>query len=77
MSTMLCKGSVKNVISHYMHEGSSVFCWMPQKLVNRLLDKNFPVHLTRFIISWFKDQHMRVRWGNSFFDVFSVSNGAR
>ena len=56
------------------------FCWMPQKLVNhfnQLLDKNFPIHLTRFIMSWYKDQQMRVRWGNSFSDVFSVSNGAR
>ena len=34
MSTAVCMGSVKNVVSHYMHKGSSIFFnafWMPQK----------------------------------------------
>ncbi len=43
----------------------------------RLLDKNLPVHLTSFFMSWYRDQRMCVRWRNSFSDGFSVSNGVR
>ena len=80
MSTTLCTGTVKNVISRYMHEGTSVFaCFLDatkafdlvndETLFNRLLERKFPLHLTRFLLSWYKDQCMRVRWQNSFSDI--------
>ena len=88
MSTTLCTGTVKNVISRYMHEGTSVFaCFLDatkafdlvnhETLFNRLLESKFPLHLTRFLLSWYKDQRMRVRWQNSFSDSFPISNGVR
>ena len=88
MSTTLCTGTVKNVISRYMHEGSSVFaCFLDASkafdlvnheiLFNRLLERNFPVHLTRFFLTWYKDQRMCVRWKNAFSDSFPISNGVR
>ena len=46
-------------------------------LFNRLLERKFPLHLTPFPLSWYKDQRMRVRWQNSFSDSFPISNGVR
>ena len=61
VSTSLCTGHgvLKNVVSRYMHEGSSIFaCFLDASkafdLVNycilftRLLSKGFPAHLVRF-----------------------------
>ncbi len=31
-------------------------------LVKRLLDKHLPSYLYWFLLTWYKDQHMRVRW---------------
>ena len=88
MSTTLCSGSVKSVIPHYMHEGSSVFaCCLDaskafdlvchEMLFNRLLQREFPVHLTRFLLSWSKDQRMSVRWLTSLSVGFPISNAVR
>ena len=88
MSTSLCTGTLKNVITRFIHEGSPVFsCFLDASkafdLVNheilfrRLLEKDFPVHLSRLFLSWYKDQRMCVRWGDSFSASFPVSNGVR
>lgn len=88
MSTSLCTGTVKCVISRYMHGGSSVFaCFLDASkafdLVNheilfqRLIDRDLPNHLTRFLLSWYKNQSMSVKWGESLSEPFSVSNGVR
>ena len=69
-----------------MHEGSPVFaCFLDASkafdlvnhkiLFSRLIEKGFPAHLTRFLLSWYKDQRMCVRWENSLSDCFSITNG--
>ena len=88
MSTSLCTGLLKCVVSRFLHEGSPVFaCFLDASkafdLVNhsilfqRLLEKGFPGYLVRFLLSWYKEQHMCVRWGNKLSDSFAVSNGVR
>ena len=88
MSTSLCTGTVKNVISRYLHGGSSVFaCFLDASkafdLVNhdilfqRLVDRDLPGHLIRFLLSWYKNQSMSVKWGESLSAPFTVSNGVR
>ena len=85
MSTSLCTGTVKNIVSHYRFRGSSVFtCFLDASkafdLVNlfkRLLDKHMPHPLVRFLLSWYQSQFMSVRWGDSLSAPFSVSNGVR
>ena len=88
MSTSLCTGVLKNVVSHYMHEGSSVFaCFLDASkafdlvnhgiLFSRLLSKGLPAHLVHFFLSWYKEQSMSVRRGSTFSDSFSVANSVR
>ena len=88
MSTSLCTGILKHVVSRYMHGGSSIFaCFLDASkafdLVNhnipfsKLLAKGFPAHLIRFFLSWYKEQCMCVRWESAFSDSFPVTNGIR
>ena len=37
-------------------------------------ESDFPVHLTRFLLSQYKDQWMSVRWTTSLSDSFTISN---
>ena len=87
MSTTLCTGTIKN-IARYMHECYSVFaCFLDASkafdlvnhstLFNRLIERNFPTLLTRFLLSWHQKQRMCVRWSNSLSNNFPTSNGVR
>jgi hypothetical protein len=88
MSTSLCTGTLKNIVSRFIHEDSPVYaCFLDASkafdlvnheiLFSKLLDKELPVFLAHFLLSWYKDQHMCVRWGESFSDRFAVANGVR
>ena len=82
-STTLCRGVVKNVVSRYIHRGSSVLGSFLDAskifdLVNhgiKLLDRGLPLPVIRFLSSWYGAQKMRVRWNNSLSIPFGVSNG--
>lgn len=87
-STDLCSGVLKNVISCYNHSGTSVFsCFLDAskafdrvnhfKLFRLLLDRDLPMTLARFLLSWYRMQSLRVRWNSTCSDAFSVSNGVR
>ena len=39
-----------------------------------LFDRKLPAHLIHFFSSWYKEERMCVRWGNTFSDSFPVSN---
>ncbi len=43
--------------------------------VHRLLDRDLPGYITRFLLSWYKNQSMSVKWGETLSAPFSVSNG--
>ena len=83
-STTLCTGVLKNVVSRYIHRGSSVLgCFLDASkafdLVNhgvlfcKLFDRGLPLSVLRFWSSWYETQKMSVRWSHS----FSLSNGVR
>ena len=85
MSTSLCTGIVKNVISRYIHNGSSVLgCFLDAskafdmvdhgKLFHKLLERGLPPSILR---CWYQSQQMRVKWGSALSDGFGVSNGVR
>ena len=61
-----------------MHDASKAFDFVNHKILfERLFDRKLPAHLIRFFLSWYKEQRMCLRWGNSFSDSFPVSNGVR
>ena len=70
MSTTLCTGAVKNIVSCYMHQNSDVYaCFLDASkafdLVNhkilfeRLFNTKLPVYLIRSFLSWYKKQCMQ------------------
>ena len=87
-STTLCTGVVKNVVSHYIHSGSSVYgCFLDASkafdivdhntLFKKLLDCGLPPLVVRLLSSWYSSQECRVRWGTCLSSSFRVSNGVR
>ena len=85
-STSLCTATVKSVISRYIHNGSPVLgCLLDASkafdlvdhsiLFQKLLDRGLPLAITRFLISWYGTQKIRVRWDCCLSEPFSVCNG--
>ena len=71
-STALCTGLVKNIISRYIHSGSSVHgCFLDASkafdlvdhglLFQKLIDHGLPLPVVRFLSSWYRSQLMEVR----------------
>ena len=87
-STTLCTGTVKNIISRYINNGSSVHgCFLDATkafdlvdhslLFKKLIDRGLPLAVVRFLSCWYSSQKMRVCWDNLLSNSFSVSNGVR
>ena len=87
-STSLCTGIVKCVVSKYLQNGSSVLgCFLDAskafdlvdhcKLFSILNKRGLPSPIIRFLSSWYQKQEMKVQWGSSLSNGFSVSNGVR
>ena len=87
-STSLCTGMIKNIVSRYIHNGSSVLsCFLDASkafdsvdhgiLFKKLSDRGLPLAVVRFLLSWYSSQECFVRWGSCCSRSFSVSNGVR
>ena len=69
MSTTPCTGTVKNIVSRYMHEIllPMLASLMLQKhlshkiLFERLFDRKLPAYLIHFFLAWYKEQRMHLR----------------
>ena len=88
LSTTLCTGSVKHVVSRYLHGGSSVYaCFLDASkafdlvqhdiLFSKLCDRGLPPCIIAFLQEWYSGQRLRVRWCSKFSEDFGVSNGVR
>ena len=88
LSTTLCTGLIKNVVSKFVLAGSQVYgCFLDASkaldrvnhavLFSKLMERDFPLALNRFLVSWYRSQRMQVRWNNSLSTSFSVTNGVR
>ena len=78
LSTTLCTGLIKNVVSKFVHAGSQVYgCFLDasktfdrvnhEVLFSKLMERNLPLALNRFLVSWYRSQRMQVRWTNYLF----------
>ena len=87
-STSLCTGVVKNVVSRYIINGSSVYeCFLDASkafdlvdhsiLFHKLLERGLPLLVVRFLLCWYTSQECHVRWGSCLSDSFGVSNSVR
>ena len=88
-STTLCAGMVKNIVSRYIHSGSSVFgCFLDASKAFDLVDPIFPFVNFGIVAShWlslgfcclgiYGSQECLVRWGLCSSASFGVSNGVR
>ena len=87
-STTLCTGVLKAVINRYLNGGSKVYACLIDAskafdlvdhsvLFKKLLQRNMPKPLVRFLLRWYKSQHLRIRWMGKSSDCFQVSNGVR
>ena len=88
ISTSMCTGSIKNIVSHYLSRDSRVFgCFLDASkafdLVNHtllfqlLLDRCLPKPIVLFLLNWYSSQQVSVRWSSSLSAPFTVSNGVR
>ena len=87
-STVQCTFVVNEVTQYYNNNNSSVFLALLDasrafdrveylKLFNLLLTKGICPVVARFLLVLYTNQHIRVKWGNTHGDLFSVSNGVK
>ena len=46
-------------------------------LFRQLLDRSLPLPIVYLLMTWYRDQNVRVRWNQTLSDSFSVTNGVR
>ena len=46
-------------------------------LFQKLIEKQIPLILVRFIMYWYKNQMITIKWNNVFSRCFSITNGVR
>ena len=88
ISTSMCTGSIKNIVSCCLSRDSRVFgCFLDASkafdLVNHtllfqlLLDRCLPKPIVLFFLNWYSSQQVSVKWSSSLSAPFTVSNGVR
>ena len=86
--TDLCTGLIKNVISRYTFNGSSVYgCFLDVSkafdrvdyniLFEKLSHRSLPPVVVRLLQYWYSKQTMSTKWKSSRSESFGVSNGVR
>lgn len=87
-STDLCTGLLKLVSSRYIHHGSIVRCALLDmskafdmvdhgQHFKTLCQQNLPNPVVRFLLQWYSNQHLGIRWNGILPSPFSVTNEVR
>ena len=87
-STDMAIFALKQVISYYSNHSSPLFvCFLDASkafdrvnhwvLFKKLIDSHVPIYIVRFLIFWYREQKLNIRWGSEFSESFSVSNGVK
>ena len=86
LSTTMCTGVLKAVVSRYLDGGSKVYgCLVYASkafdtvdhtiLLDKLLSRGLPNAMVRFLLRWYQSQRLRTKWNGFTLDAFSVSRG--
>jgi len=87
-STNMCTLLVKETISYYTNNSSSVYCCLLDatkafdrvnysKLFGILIDRKLPSVFVRFLLNMYTGHQTRVRWNGCFSDFIDVNNGVK
>jgi hypothetical protein len=87
-STNMCSLLVKETISYYTRNDSSVYCVLLDstkafdrinyvKLFRKLIERKLPAIVVRFLVNLYNEQAMRVQWDFNKSDTFNVHNGVK
>ena len=87
-STSLAIHCLKETINYYTSHGSNVYCsfldaskafdrLVHAGLFSKLLQRQVSLILFNVIIAWYADLRCRVRWGDTFSDLFEIKAGVR
>ena len=88
LSTSMCTGVLKAIVSHYNLGGSKVYgCLIDATkafdtvdhtiLFEKLLARGLPNVVIRFILNWYLSQRLCVNWNGHLSEQFPVSQGVR
>ena len=89
LSKSHCTALIKNVVAHYINNGSEVHgCFLDASkafdrvdhgiLFKKLEKRGLPAPILCFLMSWYRLQEMKIQWGSNCHSVpFNVSNGVR
>lgn len=87
-STNMCTLLLKETVSYYTRNHSSVYCVLLDatkafdrisyvKLFRKLIDRKLPAIVVRFLVNLYSEQAMRVQWDFYKSDSFNVHNGVK
>ena len=77
-STDLCTGLLKCTVYGCLLDASKAFDRVDHTLLFlKLLDKNLPIPITRFLLSWYSTQEAYICWNSKNSVSFPISNGVR
>jgi hypothetical protein len=87
-STEMCIYALKEVINVYVTHASPIcVCFIDvknafdrvnhYKLYGKLIDRNVPLFIVRFLCMWYEKQVFAIRLGDTWSEWFTVSNGVR
>jgi len=87
-STNMCTLLLKETISYYTRNDSSVYCVLLDatkafdrisyvKLFRKLIDRKLPAIIVRFLVNLYSEQAMRVQWDSYKSNTFNVLNGVK
>ena len=88
LSTTICTGVLKAVVSRYLREGSVVYGCLTDALkafdtvdhnilFEKLLMRGLPSPVLHFLFGWYQSQRLRIRWNGYLSESFKVSRGVR
>ena len=84
----MCTFVLREAIEYYNHNRGTVLCTMLDatkafdriqycKLFQKLLDRNLPVVVIRFLLNMYTAQQARVSWNSHFSPWFDIMNGVK